>query len=138
GAEMIRRLIMALDHSDLPQRGTRALRSPVRRQAQIQRPESHIFQHTWHEQLIVGILEDDADLLPYLLERLLFHRHATDFDGAAAFEQSAQMQDEGGLTRSVGAEQSDCLAGMKLEIDAGQRHGAIFVLKMQIPYGYDG
>src|SRR5262249_45954093 len=66
GAEVIGRLVLAFQHSDLTKRDAGPLRRLLQRQAEIERAESDVFEHARHEELIIGILEYDTDLLPHL------------------------------------------------------------------------
>jgi len=102
-AKVIGRLIERIHHAHLGESGTRTSRGLFGSEAQIQRSEGDVFQNAGHEKLIVRVLEDDSNLLPDLLQRLLFKRQATDFDLAAPVEQSVQMKDEGGFTGAIRA-----------------------------------
>src|SRR4051794_3486281 len=62
------------------------------------------------EQLVVGILEDDADTAADLGEVLFLDRQSGHSDGAGSgLEDAVEVQDEGGLACAVRAEQRDPL-----------------------------
>ena len=100
-------------------------------QAQVQRAERHVFQNRGHEQLLVGILKHHADLGADLFERCVRQRQTADFDGTFASQQSVQVQDEGGLAGSVGAEQRHGFSGVEMKVDAIERLSTIGILVAQ-------
>src|SRR6185369_4100478 len=90
--------------------------------------ERDVVVHGRHEQLIVGILEDDADALAHLAQVGLGDREARDPHLArAAPEDAVEMEDEGGLAGAVRAEQRDPLAFVDPEVDAEERAVAVGV-----------
>ncbi len=75
------------------------------------RAEGDVLADGRHEELVVGVLEDDADLAADLGHVGAADREPGDGDGArASGEDAVQVQDEGGLAGAVRAEQGDPLA----------------------------
>ena len=131
GAQMIGSAFERMRHADALQDRSRPRQRIVGGQAQVQRAERHVFQNRGHEQLLVGILKHHADLGADLLERRVGQRQAADFDGAFATQQSVQVQDEGGLAGSVGAEQRHGFSGIEMKVDAVERLGPVGILIAQ-------
>ena len=81
-----------------------------------------------HEQLVIGILEDDADALADFAQVRLGDREPADPDLAgAATEDAVEVEDERGLAGAVRAEESDPFALVDGEVDSEERTVAIGV-----------
>ncbi len=101
-------------------------------QPEVGRTERHVVADGRHEQLVVGVLEDDPDAAPDLRERVLADRHTGHLDGAApgarvAPENAVEVQDEGGFARAVGAKQRHPLATMDVQVRPVEGAGAVRV-----------
>ena len=102
-------------------------------QPEVRRPEGDVLADGRHEQLVVGVLEDDPDPLPHPPQIGPGERQAVDHDRAPAAGQDAvQVQDEGRLPGAVRAEERHPLAAAEFEIDALQRRLAVRVAVGQV------
>ena len=93
----------------------------------VERPERDIFPHRRGEQLVVGVLEDEADHAPHPLEVLLFHLDAHHLDATLAGEYAVQVEHQGGFTRAVGPHYRNRLSLHHLEVDAVQCGCAVWI-----------
>ena len=84
----------------------------------IQRPKGHIFQDGGAEELIVGILKEQAHLLPDIKKILLFFDFLPqdDYSSRLGPQQSHNQMQQGGLAAAVGTDQAQMFAGQKLKI----------------------
>ncbi len=94
-------------------------------QAEVRGPESHVVADGRHEQLVVGVLEDDAHPAADLGQGVPADRHTGDLDRATpgadvAPEDSVEVQHEGRLAGTVGPEQGHPFAAVDVQIDPGQ------------------
>jgi hypothetical protein len=103
------------------------------RSSEVRRPERHVVPHGRHEQLVVRVLEHQADLPPYLGKVVAVQARSADLDPAAAgpaghrAEDPVQVQDERGLAGAVRAEQRDPLTALDGEVDTEQGLPAVGV-----------
>ena len=58
----MRGLVGEREGAHLPERIVHPLPDPVGRQPEVQGPEGDVVEDGRHEELVVGVLEDDADL----------------------------------------------------------------------------
>jgi hypothetical protein len=97
-------------------------------ETEVGRAEGYVLANRWHEQLVVRILEDDADPAPDLADVLGVHDHPCDRDDAVPrCEDAVKVQDEGGLPGSIWSQQGDSLASRDLEVDTKQRLLTVWV-----------
>ena len=90
--------------------------------AEVGRTERHVGADRGHEQLIVGVLEDDADAPADLAEVRLGHGQPADVDSAALGSVDAvEVQDQGGLAGAIRAEYGNAFATVDREVDAVER-----------------
>ena len=109
-------------HADLRQRGGHPRLHLALGQAEVARAEGDVLADGGHEQLVVGVLEDDADPPPDLLQVPLGDRQPGDLHAAAPAAQDAvEVQHQGGLAGAVGPEQRDPLAALDAQVDAVER-----------------
>ncbi len=119
---MVRCAVGGVGHADRLQRLDDAGVDLVRRQPEVRRAEGHVLADARHEQLVVGVLEDDADAPAHLLQVLALHRQAVDVHGSGGRQQDAvQVQHEGGLAGAVRPQQGGALAGLQDQVHAVQR-----------------
>ena len=91
-------------------------------EAEVGRAEGDVLAHAAEEELVVGVLEDDADPAADLLEVLLLHRQPADGHRAGAGgEDAVEVQHQRRLAGAVGPEQRDPLALVHVQVDAVQR-----------------
>ena len=99
-------------------------------QPEVGRAEGDVLADRRHEQLVVRVLEDDADPAPDLRAGSL-GRPAGPADRrpspSPAAQDAVEVQDERGLAGAVGAEQRDPLAALRRQVDAEQRLVAVGV-----------
>ena len=96
--------------------------SSVAAQAGVGRPERHVLADGRHEQLVVGVLEDDADPATDLRQvRFATGSPLTVDRAGAGGEDAVQVQHQGGLAGAVGPEQGDPLTAVRR---AGRRRTA--------------
>ena len=90
-------------------------------QPEVGRPERHVVAHGGHEQLVVGVLEDDADPASHLEQVRAGDRQPRDGDASrAGREDAVEVQHQGRLARAVGAEQGDPLPRVHVQVDPEQ------------------
>ncbi len=88
--------------------------------------EGDVVGHRREQQLVVGILEDEADPAADLGHVGAVHVESRDRDGAGpALQGTDQVQGEGGLAAAVRPEDGDPLTPLDHEVDAGQGPGAV-------------
>ena len=120
--QVVRRPVGELGHAHLCQ----GLEHPgvelVAAQPEVARPERHVVADRRHEQLVVGVLEDDADAAPDLGEVVLGDGQAGHRDGAGPGGQDAvEVQHERGLAGAVRAQHGDPFAAVHVEVHAEER-----------------
>ena len=97
-------------------------------QAEVGRAERDVLAHGGHEQLVVGVLEDDPHAAPDLLEVRLLHRQPRDRDRpGTGGEDPVEVQHQRGLAGAVGTEQGDPLAPVDVQVDPEERLVAVGV-----------
>ena len=110
---MVRRAVGVVLHADRVQRGVHAvveLRAP---DTEVRGTERDVVARGGHEELVIGVLEHDADTPPHLLVVLPLDGERADPHRAhRRFEDPIEVQRERRLTRAVRAEQRDALAGL--------------------------
>ncbi|CAM5295258.1 hypothetical protein SHIRM173S_02535 [Streptomyces hirsutus] len=108
-------------HADQGQRPVDPLLQLLAPEPGRRRTERHVLPHGRHEELVVRVLEDDADPAPDLGHVPLADGQSGDGDGAGAAGQDAvEVQHQGRLAGAVRAEQRDPLAARDREADAEQ------------------
>ena len=97
------RMLPELIHTHRPERIVHPLTDLRRRDADILRPEGHIFLHNGGNQLVVRVLEHHAHRLPDVKELVLIGGiHAVHITGTAAGQQHRiEMLCQGALARAV-------------------------------------
>ena len=118
-----------LGHPDLVERRQDARVELGPGQAEVGRAEGDVVAHRGHEELVVGVLEDDADAAPHLLQVLPWRPAARRprTEPAPALEDAVEVQNERGLAGPVGPEQGDPLATVDVQVDAVERLVAVGV-----------
>ena len=96
-------------------------------QAHVQRSERDVLAHRRHEQLVIRVLEDQADVSADLPQRPRADRDACDLDFALAQQEAVEAQHQGRLAGAVRAEHGDPLAVRHVQLDAVQRQVAVGV-----------
>jgi len=87
----------------------------------IQRPERDVVVDGRHEQLIVGVLEDQAHPLAHLTGRLGRQRDPIDCHRSSLrHEDAIHVEDECGFARPIRTEQRDPLSGGDRQVDSIQ------------------
>ena len=128
----MRRAIGLVLQPDAGERGVDALAQRVAAQPEVGRPEGDVGAHVGHEELVVGVLEDDPDAAADLGARARGQLEAADADRpVAALEHPVELQDERRLAGAVGAEDRDALADRDAQVDAGQGRAAVRVGEAQ-------
>ena len=80
----------------------------LRGKSQVSRAEGHVLEHGRHEELVVGVLEQDADLPADLRPGPRKHRDLADRNGAGGRQEvPVGMEEEGGLACPVGPHDAD-------------------------------
>ena len=93
-------------------------------EALVERAEGDVFVHGGHEELVVGVLEDQPDAGADVVQRVAGDGEPGDLEHALAGHQAVEVVHEGGLAGPVGAEQRDALAVLDVQVDAAQRLAA--------------
>ena len=130
--EVHRRPVGELRHAD----GLERLLDPQRQlrlgDPEVGRPERDVVGDGRHEQLVVGVLEDDADAPADLLDVLAGDLHPADPHGARARPVHAiEVQHERRLARPVRPEQRDPLAALDAQVHAEEGLVAVGVRERQ-------
>ena len=93
----------------------------VAAQSQVERPERHVLAHGRHEQLVVRVLEHEADPRPQRPRVRRAHRQAGDLQLAGRRgEKAVEVQHERGLAGAVRTEHGDPLAAGHPQVDAAE------------------
>ena len=88
--------------------------------------EGDVVVHDRHEQLVIGVLEDDPDTLADLAQvRLRDRQPGHPHLARPTSEDAVEVKDERRLARAVRPEERDALALVDREVDAEQRAVAI-------------
>src|SRR4029453_1780919 len=88
-------------------------------QCEVSRAEGSVLAHPWHEQLVVGVLEDDPDAAADLWQVGLLDRESGDLDRARAGpEDPVEVQYQRGLAGAVGAEERYALTSVDVQTHA--------------------
>ncbi len=116
--EVVWRAVLELRHADPLQGPLHALLQLRPLQPGRRGPERHVLPDGRHEELVVRVLEDDADPAPDLGHVPLVHGQPGDPHRAGAAGQDAvEVQHEGRLAGAVRPEQRDPLAARDREVD---------------------
>ena len=109
------------EHVDGGQRGVDPLAQRSTGDAEVGGPERDVVADGRHEQLVVGVLEDDPHPAADLLQVRRGHRQPAHGDPSGAGPQDAvEVQHQRRLARPVRAEQRDPLAGPDPQVDPVQ------------------
>jgi hypothetical protein len=105
-------------------------------EAELLGSEGDVFEDGGAEELIVGVLEEEADLAADGIEVVADGGLAEDADGAVLGgffrEQAVEMEQQGGLAGAVGADEADALVLGDGEADAAEGGGAIGVVEVKM------
>jgi hypothetical protein len=100
-------------------------------EAQLLRPERHVLPDRRTEELVVRVLEQQADAAPYLGQVGLDERQAIHGDRGhrrrTVRQQAVQVQQQGRLARAIGADQRHAFARPQRERQPAQRLVAVRV-----------
>ena len=94
---------------------------------EVPRPEGHILPHSRHEELVVGILEDETDPTPDLSDVDIVQFETAHRDRPGASQDPVQVKSQCRLPGSIRSEQRDPPAFLNREIDAGESRPAVRV-----------
>ena len=120
-------------HAHGRQRALDTIMDLVRWQAHMEWPEGDVVAHGGAEQLIVGILEDEADGGPNPSEVPTLHRHAADRDRSVGWlVRAVEMQHQRGFACAVRADQRHLLSPRDREVDAGECLEAVWIRVMEM------
>ncbi len=106
-------------------------------EAHVERPERDVLGDGRHEQLVVGVLEDQSDARAQLVHVVAAHLESRHFEAPLPLDQPVEVEHQRRLARAVRAEQRDALAVPDVEVDTAQRLVAARVPVRQ-PAGVDG
>jgi hypothetical protein len=99
-------------------------------EAEVGGPEGHVLADGGHEELVVGVLEDDAHAPAHLGDVGVVDAEAVDPDGAGGGPQDAvEVEHQRGLAGPVGPEDGDALAGRDGQVHVPQRPVAVRVVE---------
>jgi hypothetical protein len=129
---MVRSSIISPGNSDQPQGGFRPPDRILRPGAVNCWTKSHIVQNTRHEQLIIGVLKNDADFPAYRSSSFGRERKPPDNDFALTLENSVQMMNECRFAGAVCSQQNYCFALLQPKIYTLQGGRTIGVSEVQI------
>ncbi len=135
--ELVGRALGDVPHAHRVERLGDALgrRRPV--EAHVERPERDVLRDGRHEQLVVGVLEDEPDARAQLVHVVAAHLESRHLEAPLPHEQPVEVEHERRLARPVRAEQRDALAVPDVEVDAAQRVVPARVAVRE-PAGVDG
>ena len=83
----------------------------------IERSEDHVLVYGGHEHLVIGILQDKAELSSYLRQTAAAHFNSVHQDLPFSLYQPQQQLHDGGFSRPIGSDQPD---GLTLPDTEGQ------------------
>ena len=123
---MVRRSIGDVTHSDLRKHRLCDGLSLLPREAHVERTERDVLADRRHEELVVGILEDDSDGATNLIKGLLGNRQVPDAHFTLSGPQEpVQLQQKGRFPGAIGSDQGDRFTMGDSEADPVQGAGAI-------------
>lgn len=122
GGQMRRAAVGVVGQRHRVQRPGHAGGQRVTAHTEIGRAERDVLRDGRHEQLVVGVLEHQPDPSADVLNRLAVQRDTADLDRTGrGGEHTVEVQHQRGLTRAVGAQDGDPLAGCDGEVDMVER-----------------
>ena len=98
---------------------------------QVERAERDVLADRRHEQLVVGVLEDQADAGAQVTDVVVADAQAGDLELAAAGQQRVEVQHQRRLAGAVGAEHGDALAVCHVQVEAVEARDAVRVAEPQ-------
>ena len=107
------------------------------REILVQRTERHVLPHGGHEELVIGILEDEADPRTQFRERPVADLESRDLQLAAASRKAVQVQHQRRLAGAVRPEDRHPLTVLHVQVHAAEGGLAVRVAVAQ-PDGADG
>ena len=117
-------------------RGQGALHAPVHLvpgQAHVERPERHVVEDGGAEELVVRVLEHEANLGADAADGVLADRHPGDPHRAVLGpERAVELEHQRALAGAVRADQGHLLAGRDPEVDAAQGLEAVRVSEVDV------
>ena len=124
--------ILQLGHAEAFEYGVHALFGFGARQTVIERSEHHVLADRGHEHLVVGILQDEAELSAYFRKVVFFDLQAVDIYFAFAANEPEQKLHHGGFARAVCAYEPHRLAFFYFERNAAEYTAAFFISKTHV------
>ncbi len=110
-AEVVWGAVGVVVHADCAERRGNPSVELVAGDSEVGRTERHVLAHRGHEELVVGVLEDDPHSPTDLAEVRLGHGQAADADVALlGCVDAVEVQDQGGLAGTIRTEHGDALA----------------------------
>jgi hypothetical protein len=131
--EPMRDAALRAGHPDRREGPLDAIVDLVGRQAEVDRPERDVVEDGRAEELVVGILEDQADLGTDRLDGRPVHDAATDPDRPVpGREDPVELEHERTLARPVGTDERDLLAARDAQVQAAQRLEPVGVGEVEV------
>ena len=123
---MVGRAVGEVGQADDVERGGDPLGDGGLVEVEVAGTERHVVADGREEELVVGILEHQADPAADVLQRGRLDGPAGDADVATgAIEGADEVQHERGLARAVRSEEGDALADADAQVDAVEGRGAV-------------
>ena len=97
------------------------------RAAAVERAERDVLADGRHEQLVVGVLEDEPDAGAQVADVVVADAQAGDLELALALQQRVELEHQRRLAGAVGAEDGDALAVGDVQVDAVEAGDAVRV-----------
>ncbi len=124
----------AIDHVRHPHRGQRSVDAVAHDgalEAEVERAEGDVLGDRRHEELVVGILEDEPDRARAARAASPPTLEARDLELALAAQQPVEVEHQRRLAGAVRPEHRDALAVGHVQVDAVERHHAVRVAEAQ-------
>ncbi len=127
----MRRTVEHVRHPHGGQRTVYALRHRIAFEAEVERAKGDVLGDRRHEELVIGILEDEPDRRAQRAH-VAAHVQARDLELPLAAQQPVEVEHQRRLASAVRPEHRDALAVGDMQIDAVEPHHAVRVAEAQL------
>ncbi len=119
--ELVRAAVCDVLHPHGAQRRSHAILEPRAGEPEVERPEGDVVAHRRHEELVVGILEDEADAGPQRLDVPVADVDPGHLEASLAAQEAVEVEHQGRLAGAVGSQHGDALPVGDVHVHAVER-----------------
>ena len=127
----MRRAVDHVRHAHGGERAVDPLAHRVALEPEVERPERDVLGDGRHEELVVGVLEDEADRRAQVANVVLADGQARDLQLALTGQQPVEVEHQRRLAGAVGPQHGDALAVRDVQVHAVEARHAIRVPEAQ-------